>query len=59
MYSLKGIYMSYTKQYLEDILEAIAMSDFDYESVAIKFNMTPKQVYQIALDFGDIDTCVQ
>ena len=51
--------MSYTKQYLEDILEAIAMSDFDYESVAIKFNMTPKQVYQIALDFGDIDTCVQ
>lgn len=46
--------MSAIKDLVMDILEALEKTHFDYEYVANKFGMNPKEVFAIAQEYGDI-----
>ena len=46
--------MSAIKDLVMDILELLEKTHFDYEYVANKYRMDPKEVFAIAQDYGDI-----
>lgn len=45
--------MSYMKNLLMEILEALRETGMDYEVVAERYHMSPTEIYQIAKDYGD------
>lgn len=47
--------MAAIKDLVMDVLEALEKTNFDYEYVAEKFDMNPKEVYAIAKNYGDIE----